>query len=405
LSAVTRGGLIAFLIALALRCAWVLFRWQAGGAALEFDDERLHWEIATNLADRKVMVSDDGRYAARMPAYPLFLLPFAEAGDNGVLWARLAQCALGAAAAAVAFDWARRAAGTRGAWLAGLLVAIDPFGVFFCNLLLTETPFTLVAIAWSACVWRAVFHDGRMRLFAAVLGPLTVMLRPSAAAWLVAVVIGLAVFGWRRRKTVEGRDAATLAGLSVLATVAMFLPWGARNAAILGGPAWLSANGGWTLYDAQGPQADGGSAQEKFVDKLPALAGLGEMEQDEYLRRAAVEQMRSDPQRVLRLAGVKFVRTWNPIPNFEQYRRPAIAAVSAAYTIGVLIAAFGGLVFWRKAAGLLVLAWTPIVVFTLVHMIYVGSVRYRVPLMPFLAMSAAAVVAPERKRAAGEFAG
>lgn len=130
--------------ALILRVAWVLMCWRQGGAALEFDDERLHWQLAVNLVRDGLLVSDDGRAAARMPAYPLYLAAFAGLGETGVLLARLGQALLGAACAGVACAWVRSAVGPRAGLLAGVLVAVDPFGVFFCNLLLNEVAFSLV---------------------------------------------------------------------------------------------------------------------------------------------------------------------------------------------------------------------------------------------------------------------
>lgn len=383
--------------ALSLRVAWVVLRWQQAGTALEFDDERLHWELARNLAAQGDLISDDGRYAPRMPGYPLLLWPCAELGGHGILVAKLMQCVLGAAAVAVAMVWLRAAAGPVAAALAGVLIAVDPYGIFFCNLLLTETPFSLAALGFTWALWTLHVRGsvefsgaanqgtplrGAEAWWLAILGPVLVMLRPSAAAWVALTWLLVLMHVPLRKAGLVVARCALVAGI-------LFLPWGLRNVAVLGQPAWLSTNGGWTLYDAQGPRADGGSAQQHFAEELPGLRNLDELGQDALLRHAALEQMRRDPARVLRLAWVKLARTWNPIPNFSEYRTPIVALASAAYTIPLVLLGLGAWRWMRRDAALLITAWLPVLTFTVLHMFYVGSLRYRVPLMPFLAVCAA----------------
>ncbi len=394
-------GWLIFAAALLLRLTWVLACWTANGPSLEFDDERLHWDLARHLVQDGEMVSSDGRHAARMPVYPLFLALFAGFGESGILLARLAQAGLGAASAAVAYWLARGVAGRAGGLLAGLLVAFDPYAIFFANLLLTEVPFTLVVLGLTACAWRlaAVAGPGWGALAGvAVLGPTAIMLRPSAAGWIVLVWMLLVVVrGFSRRAAVE---TALFAGM--LAVV--MLPWGLRNQAAIGAWAWLSTNGGVTLYDALGPQADG-SSNQAFIHELPELSGLDEVARDRLLRERAWDELRRDPGRAWRLAGVKFLRTWSLVPNVANYRGGTVALVGAAYTLLVLILAGVGLLRclarWARPTTIPyhALLWLPVVYFTLVHCLFIGSLRYRVPLMPLLALAAATVLLTRPQRA------
>ena len=428
-SAHSKAGLWLFILALLLRAGWVGFQWQRTGPAFEFDDERLHWAMASNLVDAGQMVTDDGRFAARMPLYPLFLAIFAGAGQTGVLFARLAQAALGAATVWLIYRLARDALGPRPALLAGGLACIDPYGIFFTNLLLSEVLFTLIAVALTAAAWRLirpVNGDGRRddaapvddhsfvddpsssptfrksALAVAVLGPAAILTRPSALGWIISLWLLLWLYDRNKRR-------AALCVVAYAAALGVFLlPWGLRNHHAIGSYAWLSTNGGVTLYDAQGPQADGSSNQQ-FLEKMPGLSGLGEAERDRLLRDKALEQMKRDPARVVHLAGVKFLRTWNPVPNFEAYRGGLTAIASALFTTLVLLLA--AVAIWRTAfvrrsrtgVRYQTLVWLPIVYFTLLHCIFIGSLRYRVPLMPFLELSAAAAVCaicPKPKRTA-----
>jgi 4-amino-4-deoxy-L-arabinose transferase-like glycosyltransferase len=415
-----RASLWLFMMALVLRAGWVGLQSQRSGSAFEFDDEGLHWALASNLVHTGQMVTDDGRFAARMPLYPLFLAIFAGAGESGILIARLVQALLGAATVWLVYRVARDALGERPALLAGALACVDPYAIFFTGLLLSEVLFTLIAVALTAAAWHLLWapplacdstgrrpappqqpvrhHTCQTALALAVLGAAAVFTRPSALGWIV--LLWLLLWFYDRSKR---RATFCLLGYAVV-LCAFMLPWGLRNLHAIGSFAWLSTNGGVTLYDAQGPQADG-SSNQGFLARMPELGGLGEAQRDRLLRSRAIEQMTRDPWHVLKLAGAKFLRTWNFVPNFEGYRGGLTAAASAAFTALVLVLAGAGV--WRTAFGrqprppgrFQVLVWLPVIYFTLLHCIFIGSLRYRVPLMPFLELSAAAAVfAPGRPK-------
>ena len=143
--------MLLLLIAAGLRVGFVVAR--GSEASLTYPDEEGYWHAAGSLDRGDGLVDDQGFRATRMPAYPAFLSLFVDR-PGGVVAARIAQAVLGAAAAlAVGWLGTRRFGPTIGL-VAGLAVAIDPFLVFFSNLLLTETLFTAAlcitwCVAWS----------------------------------------------------------------------------------------------------------------------------------------------------------------------------------------------------------------------------------------------------------------
>ncbi|MCC6357304.1 MAG: glycosyltransferase family 39 protein [Phycisphaerales bacterium] len=396
-------AIVLGLVALALRLAWALTANVQHGPRLQYPDEELHWQIATHLARDGEFRTDDGRQAARMPLYPLLLAPLAALGASGVAFARVAQALLSALAVAVGVRLADRAFGRGAAWLAGVLLAFDPYSIFFSALLLTETPFVLAAMLLIALGWRLWVAGAskdetepprNLSLLVGLAAAATLMIRQSAVGWIALFLLVIALA--HRDKWL---GLSRFVGQALIVALAM-APWGLRNMAVVGEFAWLSANGGVTLYDAQGPQADG-SSDQSFLAAMPELHDLTEMEQDALLSRYALDAMKADKARVALLAWKKLARMWNPAPNAEGHNAGLTAWVSSIYTLVVVALALAG---WasaerRRAArgGEPALAAVrflllPVLLFTLLHCLYIGSVRYRVPLMPMLAVAGAAVV-------------
>ncbi len=420
--AATRGVrwvLILFVLAAILRVGWVVHRYSdpAGSEALTYPDEDAYWLSARSLAAGEGLRDEFGYRATYMPAYPAFLAIFA-GSDRPLWWARLVQALLAAAVAPAAYLMARRwdvwTAGSEAASpvlpvLAGLAAAFDPFLIFFAGLLLTEALFAVaVTAAWllvialseraSACGARPVARVSAdwvlYALGAGILLLLSVMLRPAAGVLIVVSVVWIAV----------GRGGPSMrlqaAVLIVLVVLIGLMPWAARNHRVIGQWRWLTTRGGISLYDGVHPGATGGS-DLAHTKTMPQVWGLSEVEWDRYFSDRAWSAIRNDPGRVAALAWHKLVRTWSLAPNVEAYRRGPVAWISAGWMILLLTSAVVGLWARRQKLGACLTLLLPVFVFTILHMVFVGSVRYRVPTMPMvMVLSAAGLCWLGRGRAA-----
>lgn len=381
-----------FLVALVARAAWGTVRQLRAPdpQRLEFPDEVDYWSLAQSLSERGELIGEHGFRALRMPLYPAFLSLFTRA-EHGHRFARIAHWSLGALAALLTALLAARITAPPAALIAGLLVALDPFLIFFSSLLLTETPYiaaqsALLLIGWPLLNPRLPARWPRWA-FVGLAAALCIYLReaavPLSALWIILLVL-------RRRFTPRALLGGALAASVVIAAL---LPWAMRNRRLTGDFCWLTHRAGISLYDGLGPQATGASDLGD-IKQMPQVRGLNETEWNRYFTDQSLIALRTDPLRVLRLAAVKIARTWNPVPNVDTYRSPLIRLASAAWTLPVYVGALLGAVHLaRRNRPALAALLLPVICVLMLHAVFVGSVRYRLVAMPMLEVLAALALA------------
>jgi 4-amino-4-deoxy-L-arabinose transferase-like glycosyltransferase len=397
---------ILLLVALGLRLGWSL-RLDASDASLATLPDQLEYlQLARSLLAGDGLQLADARFgdvvhAHRTPGYPLFVALL----QGDVLAVRVAQALLDVSTVLATFLLARRWLSPRASLVAATLVALNPYLVYFSSLVLTETLFAAM-LAWAM----VLLTIDRARVAASTAGwwsgatllALAILVRPSAIA--LPLVLGLLAILAVPSSRLPGRRWPLHAGATlVLITFLALLPWAWRNHARLGAWVWTTTNGGITLYDGLHPDATGASDQ-RFVETMPQLRRMTELERDRYLGDLARLHAREDPARVLRLAGVKALRTWSPVPLSAEYgsRRTYVVAglaFAAPVLLLALVAAARGPL--PRRARLFLLA--PAVYLTLVHAASVGSLRYRIPADPPLAILAtSALVSLGRRSVPGQ---
>jgi len=181
--------------------------------------------------------------------------------------------------------------------------------------------------------------------------------------------------------------------LALFIILSVLYPWAKRNSMhpALERKIWTTTNNGITLYDGFNPLATGASNQKDFLDAFkPALKNLDELGRDRFFRERAIEWIHAHPKESFRLALVKIGRTWSPVPLSSEYGSKAYVAIGLIYTVPVYGLFFIGL--WRGVGGktLKALCVLPAIYFTGIHAASVGSLRYRVPCEPPMAVIAGA---------------
>jgi hypothetical protein len=162
-----------------------------------------------------------------------------------------------------------------------------------------------------------------------------------------------------------------------IVAAALMAPWWARNAQIYGRfvptALWMGAS----LYDGLNPRATGASDMGFLND--PEFWPLDEEAQDALLRDRALAFARTHPARVLELVATKAGRFWSPWPNAEDFRSPVLALASAAFMLPLYALIALGAWDRRRDLRTLTLLSLPLMYTFFLHLIFVSSMRYRVP--------------------------
>jgi hypothetical protein len=371
---------LLLLVALALRVGWGLVQPIDDAAIDRLPDQREYLSLGRNLLHEHALAFVDPRfdqtvYAYRTPGYPAFI---ALCGGS-VRAVRLAQAIIDTATVLAAFLLARQMSGNAGvALMAGAIVAINPFLVYFSGLVLSETLFT------AALAWEMVLLSRRMTVAGGIVMLLAVLVRPSAIL-LAPLLVVPAVYANPPAGSAYRLLGGLRDGLIVLAiTMVGLFQWAYRNHRVVGSWVWTTTNAGVTLYDGFHPGATGASDQ-RFLADLPQLRSMNEVERSRYLSDQASGWAKENTSALPRLTLAKIARTWSPLPLSAEFGRPLYRAISGAYAIPFDALAIAGLFSRRLTRSAKVLLLTPAIYFTIVHALSVGSLRYRMPVEPELA--------------------
>ncbi|MDA1164431.1 MAG: glycosyltransferase family 39 protein [Planctomycetota bacterium] len=413
------------LLALGLRIGAALsvhtYLESAGREFLIAGDAAGYWELGQKLAaGEEYSIYAPPRRAMRMPGYPVFIAASIKLGGNRLLPVRLLQACAGTAAC-----WFVHLLGTllidqQTGLLAALLAAVSPTFVGFTPLVLSETLFaatlliSLILMAKLADGWGLIGQGSSNETMQAVPSVRRIWLavgtgvavgvacyvRPS---WLLTAplfcAIHLLMTSIGRRHNPTGHTSAMLTAKAlecvfVVVGLALTLaPWTIRNSQVIGHAIPTTLWVGPSLYDGLNPEATGDSNMD-FFERDNLLARMSEYDMDHEYRRRSWQFVRENPGRAVELGFVKVARFWKPWPNAAQFRQWWLCLIVAAFFVPTILLALLEAVRRRFNLRCLLLTAGPVIYFTVIHSVFVGSLRYRLPAeYPLLILSAAGLIA------------
>jgi 4-amino-4-deoxy-L-arabinose transferase-like glycosyltransferase len=279
-----------------------------------------------------------------------------------------------------------------------------PFFIFYQGILMSETLFIFFLVAGFFWLYRwesGSFEKDRYLVGATIAFALAVYVK--ATLWFLPPLLAgsFALFA--------GRSRLRAFRALLLSTVVFGLclsPWWFRNYLIFNEFVPLTTASPRHMYAGNNPMNEsGGGRRGTDWEPIAAFETLPELEWSEAYRRETLSYIRENPGKFLRMSVIRFGRYWRIYAYAEEYRTPLYVALSVLSYGVVLIFAIVGMVqnrhLWRRLSPVYVL----IVFFTAVHVVVVTSVRYRLPLEPFLILLASPPIAAGVRSALGGLRG
>ncbi|MFI4876826.1 MAG: ArnT family glycosyltransferase [Blastopirellula sp. JB062] len=389
------------LVAFALRIGAAIW-WQnrLGEEERFFFGDSLSYEVLA----RQIAHGEEYRYGDsaifRTPGYPVLLAPFYWFSDHpNPLLLRSLGAFLGTFSVALCGLLAARLFSPQAGLYAAGITTFYPGGLAMSAFVLSEVafcPWMLLQLWFWSEAYQAPRRQSSLAwgVAAGLAMAAAVLTRPS---WMLfpffAVPICLLAVSHRRRQL----EVFLALGLTFMAAMS---PWWIRNYQIAGKFVPTSLQVGASLYDGIRPGADGGSDMsfvEPFrAEQLAADAandapppGTFETRLDDRIKAASIAWVKAHPDEVLALAGRKLLRYWNFWPNEASFQSVPFRLIIAAGYLPILTLGLAGLLIYRQQSAGIWLCGLPIFYFSLLHSIFVSSIRYRQPAMLPLAILAA----------------
>jgi 4-amino-4-deoxy-L-arabinose transferase-like glycosyltransferase len=324
------------------------------------------------------------------------------------------QVVISVATVALTFVVGRRLAGPRAGLVAAAVLAFFPNVVFQVTTIQVETTFIFLTMATLAVI---VDHDwstgppgrGRLLAFGALLSA-SALVRPFSAPLLLGLLLAVLAVGagWRRALVA----VAVPLGVIVLA----FTPWTIRNAVRLDAFVPSSTNMGDTLCIDHSPGATGGFRWT--IHEGCADPDMLEGERNRANTRLSIEYVVDDPIRELvqigRRARLMFADDHDGIPSTESLGSGPILSDGMRHLTTTSADWYFFVVLALSVLGLpLLVARAPrperrlvlvgLVALLVIPLLLWGNPRFHQPVVPFMAMSVAALVVAtvDRWRGAG----
>ncbi len=357
-------------------------------------DEREYLHMARQLLADGIFEDSNGDRAVRAPLYPIVLAGLIALTGSSLVVAHLAGCILGTTLVWLVYLLAMRLwADHRGGLCAAAIAALYPGLIVYSALLQTET---LYGVLFLAALLALYALASSLRIRDAVLCGIACGLASLTRAVFAGVIpVLLVIIVWRERDRLRRAIPAALAVL--LCAALTIAPWTLRNRTLFGGIVPVASGGGSSLLTGNNPYAvgtyrvlDGFDAwfrAQAAARGVSDVFRLDETERSALSARIALDYVKSHPLDAFALSLKKTYIFWvYPILHTDSW--PAGQAVAVGSDAILLLLASVGIAGMWFLRGRLAPVYASIGFFWLVQAVLHSESRFRLPLVPLLAIPA-----------------
>ena len=337
-----------------------------------FDDEYEYFKMVQNFLEGKGLIIAENLKAFRPPLYPLFLSLLYSFGLNfsGI---RIIQAIISTITIYFIYRIGKTVFSEKiGIFSAGIS-SIYPFFIFYTGFLLTETLFIFLVVLSIFYLVRIVDEDNSYFPFiGGIFLGLAGLCRPTMELFMPISIFLILSF----RRSLKERIKKIL--ILAISFIFVLSPWIIRNYKIFHKFIPGTTMGGWVFWEGNNPYSEGGPC--RYFPKN--ILKIDEIKRDRLLYQKTIQVIKENPKRFLWLLKNKFLRFWNVVPNAAEFSTFLYRIISVL-SFGILLPFFciGFLISLKnKKANFMHFL---IIFFTIFHMVFLSSIRYRVPIEPF----------------------
>jgi len=334
--------------------------------------------MVENFLSGNGLIVGENLKAYRPPLYPLFLILLTKAGV-GIVGIRMLQGLISAATIYLIYYLGSKIYNERVGTLAAGIASIYPFFIFYSGFLLTETLFIFLVI-WCVLSFVNLIENDVSPFYGLVPGivaGLAGLCRPTMELFFPFCL--LFVLCGRQAPRIKFKKVmfASIGFIFVLSG------WVIRNYIVLDKFIPGTTMGGAVFWEGNNPYSQGGPCRY-FPE---GVWQIEESKRDAVFYHLTFDCIKNNPQRFILLLGKKFLRFWNVVPNASEYSGRLYSIISVL-SFGLMIPFFIFGIFVPVRNCKTVFLISIIVFFTIFHMIFLASIRYRIAIEPFVILFA-----------------
>ncbi len=326
----------------------------------------------------------------RGPLYPLFLAGLYSLFGCDVIVVRIAQSVLGALTCLIVYHIGRKVFHPGVGVLSAILVCFYPYFIHMTGDIMSETLFTFLICL--SILMLLLYQEKPSFKYSALTGicvGLTLLCKGTFLPFfLLSLLWLLAVPGLKPKLKIR------MVGQLLLFVSLTLSPWMIRNyrhynkivvLGLSGGALWI-ANNPQAMKIETLPEINNDKLDISFTwfdpERYQTILKMPPLEADRTFRKEAKNYIFSNPGEFAHLVFKRFLHYWRLYPIVATRRNKIIAMLTSGWILPLgwlgIIISFGN---YRRKTILLI---SLLASFTLVHVVFLATIRYRVPIDPIV---------------------
>ncbi len=337
-----------------------------------FDDEFEYFKMVNNFFNGNGLIIGENFKGFRPPFYPLILsiLFFLKFNLVGI---RIFQVLLSTLTIYIIYLVGKETFGKKEGLFSAWISVFYPYFIFYNGFLLTETLFVFFTVLTVFYLIKLTEKNGKFSLKAGILMGLSGLTRPTLQLFFPVSILHILFF--KENIKIKLKKIVFLsAGFCLVLT-----PWIIRNYKIFHKFIPGTTMGGWVFWEGNNPYSNGGPCSY-FPENIN---NMEEIARDKFLYKMTLKVIKENPNRFLYLLKNKFIRFWNIVPNAPEFEKKFLYRIISVFSFGIMMPFFMMGFFTSFKNKKAQFFQSLIILFTVFHMFYLASIRYRLPIEPF----------------------